>query len=104
VSAKQAGSESVVNPCLLAIWQTTTVASYAFGLPSNGIVPLLTRRNSFFERRLAKIARTKCERSFRKKAIQPSAPATASATAKMQGTGWKKPRYREQTHESTRSP
>src|SRR6266436_9776239 len=99
VSAKAAGSESFANASLLAISHTTTLTSYGFGRGSNGAVPSLTRRNSFFERRSAKNVLTRCEWSLRKKADQASATANANTSARTEGIGWKKTRYRERTHE-----
>src|SRR5438552_3484106 len=98
-SAKAAGSESFANASLLAISHTTTLTSYGFGWRSNGVVPSLIRRNSFLERRSAKNVRTRCERSLRKKADQPSATANANTNARTEGIGWKNTRQREQTHE-----
>src|SRR5260370_2060709 len=99
-SEKAAGSESSANASLLRISHTTTLTAYGFGWGSNGAVPSVTRRNSFLERRSAKNVRTRCERSLRKKADQPSVTANASTSARTEGIGWKNNRKKEHTHES----
>src|SRR6266403_1682485 len=91
-SANATGSESFANASLLALSHTTTLTSYALGSGSKGVVPLLSRRNSLFERRLAKNVRIRCERSLRKKADQPSALAHADTRARTKEIGWKNTR------------
>src|SRR6266516_7160791 len=91
-SAQAVGSESFAKASLLPISQTTTLTAYGFGWGSNWVVPSVTRRNSFLERRSAKNVRTRCERSLRKKADQPSAIANANTSARTEGIGWKNTR------------
>src|SRR5260370_41100045 len=98
-SAKAAGSESFANASLLPISHTTTLTAYGFGWGSNGAVPSVTRRNSFLERRSAKNVRTRCERSLRKKADQPSVTANARTSAITERICWKNTRLREHDNE-----
>src|SRR5438874_2238017 len=99
VSAKTAGPESSARSYLLATSQTTTLTSCPLGCGSNEIAPSRRRRSSLFDNRLVKKGLNKSERSPLQKTIHLSVTSQVMTTTKIEGSGWKKIRESEQTHE-----